>query len=276
MLSKVHEPTIVTSPYPHVVMASALSHHDDLVIDFPPEDRFGRKIRMHGDLTAGDENYDHLITNSLAFRQLHDWVYSPDFINVFLAMFEEEIEAQVRAGELLHDPRTLPVRAEPYEGRKMLGPGRVDPSTPFLFPRLDIGIGKLNYGQDTGGSGIHVDNLTRLVSVLVYLDDNRTMVGGEHRLYRLDGIRPVIDQVYRPQPNLMIASLQSNRAFHDVNPVTAIDGVRKALYMAVSCSTMIWKPHRDVRLQRLTKNRYRPSRAERAFDHIKKAVGIAR
>jgi len=264
---------VMTAPYPHVVLGSALAVHDGLVGDFPPDDRFGRKIRMHGDLTSGDEGYDALIAQSPAFRQLHDWVYSEAFIATFLAMFDQEIERQVRDGDLLIDPRTLPIHAAPYERRKMLGPRQIGEGSAFLFPRLDLGIGKLGYGTDTGGSGVHVDNLTRLVSILVYIDDNPTMVGGEHRLYRLDGIRPVIDRVYAPRGNLMVASLQSNSAFHDVNPVTAITGTRKALYMAVSCSTVIWRPHRDIRLQRLTKNRYRPSKAERAVARLKKAIG---
>lgn len=276
MLTKtVSEIPVIASPYPHIAYADAVPVHDGLVADFPDESRFGAKIRMHGDLTAGDAEYDRLITESPAYKAIHEWVYSQGFIETFLEMFDEEIEVRVSSGELLLDPRKLPIQPHPYEYRKMVGLSSVKKSDPFLFPRLDIGIGKLNYGLENGGGGIHVDNLTRLVSILLYIDDNPTMVGGEHRLYRIEKKQPVIDKIYPAQPNFMVASLQSNSAFHDVNPVTAIEGFRKAMYMAVSCSTVIWRPHKDVALQRLTKNRYRPSKAEKIIAKVKRAVGVA-
>lgn len=275
MLTKsVAEIPVISSPYPHIAFRDAVQVHDGLVADFPAEDQFGAKLRMHGDMTTGDPGYETLTATSPAYKALHDWVYSEAFIETFLEMFDEQIEMRVRSGDLLLDPRTLPRHPEPYEFRKMIGRWSVQTENPFLFPRLDIGIGKVNYGLENGGSGIHVDNLTRLVSILLYIDDNPTMVGGEHRLYRLEKKTPVIDKVYAAQGNLMVASLQSNSALHDVNPVTEIEGFRKAMYMAVSCSTEIWRPHRDSALQKLTKNRYRPTRTDRAIAKLKRAVGI--
>jgi hypothetical protein len=277
LVQRTEEIEVLTSPYPHIALAGSLAAHDDLVRDFPTDDRFGRQIRMHGDLTEGDAEYERLLTESAAFKGLHDWTYSTGFIQAFLDIFDEEIDLRVKSGDLLFDPRTLPIKPDPFEGRTMINVARVSKSsTPFLFPRLDIGIGKLNYGKVNGGGGIHVDNLTRLVSVLVYIDHNPTLVGGEHRLYRLEnGATPVIDKIYAPEPNLMVASLQSNLALHDVNPVTEIEGVRKAIYMAVSCSTEIWKPHSDRRLQRLTKNRYRPTMPEKIIRKAKKVLSLA-
>lgn len=164
------------------------------------------------------------------------------------------------------------MRPAPFEGRRMIGQGKQHRDDPFLFPRLDLGIGRLEYGKVNGGGGVHVDNLPRLVSILVYIDHNPDMVGGEHRLYRLERKKPVVDKVYAPERNLMVASLQTNFALHDVNPVTAITGVRKALYMAVSCSTEIWRPQRDARLGKLTKNRYRPGRVQRWIDKAARAL----
>ena len=34
-------------------------------------------------------------------------------------------------------------------------------------------MGLLNYGKDTGGKGIHVDNPQRLISILLYLGGYR-------------------------------------------------------------------------------------------------------
>lgn len=252
-----------TDPYPHLVIADALRDYASLERDFPAAEQFGAHIRSHGDLTYGDEVYSRLIDGSAAYRNLHDWVYSADFLRDFVGLFRHEIEAHLRTGALLLDPLELKVRPAPYEGRAMLTRERAASSESFLFPRLDLGIGRLGYGKVNGGKGVHVDNLTRLISILVYIDENPSMRGGEHRLYELKGYEPLLKKTYRPQRNFLIASLQSNQALHDVNPVTAIDGVRKAFYLAVSCSTGIWKPPRDRRLARLTGNRYPPSRVER-------------
>jgi hypothetical protein len=259
-----------TDPYPHAVIENALRDYARLESDFPTAEQFGPHIRSHGDLTHTDDGYSRLIEASAAYRNLHEWVYSADFILSFLELFRNEIEAHVRTGALLLNPLELEVRSAPYEGRTMLTRGRAPANATFLFPRLDLGIGRLGYGKVNGGKGVHVDNLTRLVSILVYIDDNPSMRGGEHRLYALKDYQPLLRKTYRPQRNLLIASLQSNRALHDVNPVTAINGVRKALYMAVSCSTEIWKPPGERRLARLTGNRYRPTVMERIGRRVRR------
>lgn len=262
---------VTTSPYPHVATANTLLDYEALTAGFPAENRFGPQIRMHGDLTHPDPQYMKLIEEVPAFGRLHEWVYSAGFIKTFLVLFDEEIDKYVKSGDLLMDPRELPIRSAPYEKREeLIGYSNVANDDAFLFPRLDIGIGKLDYGKVNGGGGIHTDNLTRLVSILVYIDENETMVGGEHRLYRVEDYTPVIDKIYPAKGNFMVASLQSNRALHDVNPVTAITGLRKAMYMAVSCSAEIWRPDPDVRLQKLTKSRYRPPAAVQALRSVRK------
>jgi hypothetical protein len=266
---------VITRPYPHVAANDVLLDYAELTRAFPPEERFGPKIRMHGDLTHNDSEYIRLIEGEDSYNKLHNWVYSSDFIESFLRLFDKQIEKCVVDGDLLFDPRTLPIRPAPYERRDdLIGFATVSDEA-FLFPRLDLGIGKLNYGLENGGGGIHVDNLTRLISILVYIDENPDMVGGEHRLYRLEDYTPVIEKIYPARGNFMVASLQSNRALHDVNPVTAIKGVRKAMYMAVSCSAEIWRPDPDVRLRKLTKSRYRapaPVRAARSVARFARGV----
>lgn len=259
---------VIKSPYPHVAVHGALSCYDGLERDFPDELRFSRGIRMHGDLTYPDPEYMKLIESSSAYRDLHNWVYSDEFITTFLGMFNDEIELSLASGELLFDPRELALHPEPYEKRNLIHHRNLA-KTAFLFPRLDIGIGRVGYGKVNGGHGIHTDNLTRLVSILVYIEENTSMVGGEHRLYKLDGKTPVVDKVYAPKPNLMIASLQSNRAFHDVNPITEIEGVRKGFYLAVSCSTAIWRPAKERWMQKLSRNRLKRSAIRRGIGTLK-------
>lgn len=268
---------VITEPYPHIAVGNALSRYSEIDSDFPEESEFGPSLRMHGDLTYVDAQYQELIARSPVYQALHRWVYSAEFIQQFLTMFDLEIDAKVSSGELLFDPRSLPIRPEPFEARTKINVDRVGSKDPFLFPRLDLGVGRLNYGREHGGGGVHVDNLTRLISTLVYIGENPSMKGGEHRLYKLEGTRPLIDKVYAPKPNFMVASVQSNFAYHDVNPVTHIEGVRKAFYLAVSCSTEIWRPHRDRSLSKLTKNRYRPPAHVKAVQRtFKWAKGIRR
>jgi hypothetical protein len=257
-------------PYQHVAVKNALQNYASLERDFPSADEFGAHIRSHGDLTHGDEGYSHLLERSAAYRDLHAKVYCAVFVRDFLSLFRKDIEGLVRSGALMVDPLAWEIRPEPYEGRSMLTRERAPAKETFLFPRLDLGIGRLGYGKVNGGKGVHVDNATRLISILVYIGDNPSMQGGEHRLYALRGHTPVLRKTYRPERNLLIASLQSNNALHDVNPVTAIDGVRKAFYMAVSCSTAIWKPPADRGLARLTRNRYQPSTLERLVQRMRK------
>jgi hypothetical protein len=254
---------VETAPYPHVVIADALRDYEGLERDFPDAERFGEHIRSHGDLTYPDREYCRLIEDSEPYRNLHAWVYSQQFCEYFTQLFGPHIAAHVASGALLLDPMQMQIRPPPYEGRTMLRRARAAKNAAFLFPRLDLGIGRIGYGKVNGGRGVHVDNLTRVVSILVYVDDNPSMTGGEHRMFELNGYEPVIKKTYRPQSNLLVASLQSNLAFHDVNPVTAIVGVRKAFYMAVSCSAEIWKSPRDRRLAPLLGDRYRETMLDR-------------
>src|ERR1700761_7900289 len=93
-----------TDPYPHVIIADALREYASLERDFPAAEHFGAHIRSHGDLTYGDAEYSRLIEESAAYRHLHEWVYSEDFLRGFLGLFRNEIEAHVRSGALLLDP----------------------------------------------------------------------------------------------------------------------------------------------------------------------------
>jgi hypothetical protein len=85
------------------------------------------------------------------------------------------------------------------------------------------------------------------------------MVGGVHRLYGLRRNRPVLRKENRPAAGLLIASLQSNRAFHDVEPIASIAGGRRAFYMAVSYSIPIWKKEAHRELNALSQNRFDPA-----------------
>ena len=50
-----------------------------------------------------------------------------------------------------------------------------------------------------------------------------------------------IHENIKPERNLLIAALQNNLAFHDVNPIKYIEGSRNAFYLAISTSIPVWK-----------------------------------
>lgn len=246
---------VTERPYPHVAMANALEAIHQLNEEFPSLDQFGPTIRMDGDLTAGDIGYEALLSRSSAYAALHRQVYSAQFVSAFLELFQPHIERAHGNGELLVNPFALKVLPEPVETR-VSGRSFVGGEEPFLYPRFDIGYGGVGYGIQNGGRGVHVDNLPRLISILVFINTPRAMIGGSHRLYGLSRGKPVLERVYRPMAGLLIASLQSNRAFHDVEPISEIVGERRAFYIAVSCSKAIWRKEVHRKLSTLNKNRY--------------------
>jgi hypothetical protein len=267
---------VIASPYPHMVFEDALgSISNTLNADFPSKDRFGPTIRMDGDLTTGDPGYEELISQSAVYGNLHQQVYSTQFITVFLELFRPYIEQAYQQGQLLLDPFSLKIIPEPVE-KRVSGRSFVSGTAPFLYPRFDIGYGGVGYGVHNGGRGIHIDNLPRLISILVFLNTPRSMIGGTHRLYGLRRSKPVLEKAYPSRSGLLIASLQSNRAFHDVEPITTIDGERRAFYMAVSCSEAIWKKEVHKTLSALNKNRYDPPPPSKILRKLQPLLSIFR
>ena len=247
---------IIEDPYPHLALPGALEHADSLNDDFPSKDRFGPTIRMDGDLTAGDPGYEELIVRSSYYKALHKQIYSIDFVKACLEPFRQSVSAACQSGQLLVDPFKLPIVPAPVEMR--VGRSFVSGTELFLYPRVDIGYGVVGYGKNSGGRGIHIDNLPRLISIMVFLNTPRSMTGGAHRLYGFHEGKLIPKKIYRPIAGLLVASLQSNRAFHDVDPIVSIDGERRAFYIAISCSGPIWKKETNKDLSVLSKNRYDP------------------
>lgn len=248
---------VMMEPYPHAVIYEALEDVQELNAEFPAKESFGPTIRMDGDLTSGDQGYEALLSSSTAYARLHQQVYSVEFLKAFLELFRHPIEEAWKKGELLADPFRLNILAQPVE-KRISGRGFVGGDAWFLYPRFDIGYGGLGYGVANGGRGIHIDNPPRLISILVFLNEPKGMVGGTHRLYGLDRNRPVLNKTLQPKAALLVASLQSNRAFHDVEPITRIEGERRAFYIAVSCNRAIWKKETHPALNSLSQNRYAP------------------
>ena len=131
----------------------------------------------------------------------------------------------------------------PYEVHKIYSKKDLEENfkMKILYPRLDIGAGIKGYGKNTGGKGIHVDNPQRLISILFYSGGYSKIVGGELRIWEKQSEELKISNIIKPKPNTLVASLQNNISFHDVNPVVDISGSRNAFYIAISANEPIWK-----------------------------------
>jgi hypothetical protein len=168
---------------------------------------------------------------------LHQQIYSPEFVKAFLELFRAPIERAHRNNELLADPFKLRTVSEPVE-RRTSGQSFVGGGEPFLYARFDVGYGAASCGVHNGGRGIHVDNPPRLISILAFL--NTPPLDGQPRssLVWLETKQARAEERIPSSGRPVDRMLQSNRAFHDVEPIASIagDGGLFTCYMAVSCS----------------------------------------
>lgn len=241
-----------TEPFDHIICDNFLKNYELYNENYPTQ-FLSDSIRMHKDLTFGDFGYENIY--STEFKKLHEYVYEGSFIEDFLNIFKKQLEKRYEEKELLHNPINLKIFKKPYELRNFINEKKIEDSQDlFLFPRIDFGIGYSGYGINNGGRGVHTDNITRLISVLLFFTNQEEIVGGEHFLHKVDeNYNPKIFKTIEVKENRLIASIQSNNAYHSVNPL--ISGERKAVYMSVSCSKKIWSDYKDEKLKFLSKNR---------------------
>jgi len=237
-----------TDPFPHVVIKNFFDKdfYDKLENEFPKKDAFinhkNNVGRMHYDTTFGHDLYQNVLRKSSAYNELHNYIYSNKFIETFLDIFNKDIDNEINKDFLKINVKKLVLDSKPFEVGKIYNKQSFKKKeNSFLYPRLDIGMGEKGYGIKTGGSGIHIDNPQRLISILFYVGGFSKIEGGEHRLWKVNDKKVQIAKEIKPNSNLLIASLQNNISYHDVNPITEITGTRNAFYIAISCSNPIWK-----------------------------------
>jgi hypothetical protein len=239
-------------PYDYLICDNFLKKYQEYDSSYPL-DYLSNSIRMSRDLTYGDPTYENVY--STKFLDLHNYVYSKQFITDFLNIFNNEIEKRFIRDEFVVDPRSISIVEKPYELRNFITRSHLkNDQQLFLFPRMDFGVGYSGYGIQNGGRGVHTDNITRLVSILLFFTDQGEIDGGEHQLHTInENYDPKITNKINVKKNRLVASLQSNDAFHSVNPLLA--GERRAIYMSVSCSKQIWKDYNDEKLKFISQNR---------------------
>ena len=238
-----------TFPYPYVIIEDFFENefYKKIESEFPIKNDFlnfpNSKVgRMNYDTSFGDELYSSLINKSKTFKLLHNFIYEEKFMKMFLDLFSKDIENEINNSFLKIDIKNTPLKAQPYEVNSIISKHNFKKnSSNFLYPRLDIGIGETGYGKKLGGGGIHIDNPQRIISILFFAGGYKKINGGEHRIWKKINNEMKIEKIIQPKPNLLIASIQNNVSFHDVNPVKEISGTRNAFYIAISCNNPIWK-----------------------------------
>ena len=262
-------------PYPFIVIEDFFekNFYDNIEKNFPKVSDFQsqkNKInRMHYDTSYGDELYEDLILKTPEYKILHEYIYGESFIKYFINLFRADIELEIK-NKNLKELSSHQIQPIPFEIKKIISENDIqdDENEKILYPRLDLGMGLLNYGKDTGGKGIHVDNPQRLISILLYLGGYKDIQGGELRIWKKEMNKLNISKIIKPTPNTLVASLQTNLSFHDVNPVTKIDGSRNAFYIAISSNNKIWKNIENNQFnKKFHKNRLKKS--DNIFEKVK-------
>ena len=278
MISKNQKFLIKKEPFPYIVIENFLekNFYNNLEKDFPNIEDFkksNRSVRrMNYDSSYGDDLYNGLIKRSIFFKKFHEYVYSQTFIKYFYNLFKDDIYKELKNKTLLDDLSRFQIDSQPYEIGKIIGKKDLKQNTDkFLYPRLDIGVGIEKYGEKNGGGGIHIDNPQRLISILFYVGGYTKIEGGEHRIWKTnnDKTNLKIFEEIKPKSNLLIAALQNNDAYHDVNPITLINGTRNAFYMAISSNVPIWKKVRRNKFNlRFNRNRVELSFLQKIFSYF--------
>jgi len=237
-----------TDPFPYLIIRDFFDKNffNEIEKEFPNKEKFIQQKnnvgRMHYDTTFGHNLYQETMNKSNAYKKLHNYIYSDNFIKTFLELFDNEINNEIKNNFLNVDVRNLKINQNPFEVGEIFNKKNLKKKEDlFLYPRLDIGMGEKGYGIKTGGKGIHIDNPQRLISILFYAGGYSNIEGGEHRLWKVNDEKVQIAKEIKPNANLLIASLQNNISYHDVNPITEITGTRNAFYIAISCNNPIWK-----------------------------------
>ena len=173
---------------------------------------------------------------------------------------EQDIRAGARSptGNCCSDPFALKRVTEPVETRVAASRSFVggEVAVPLSRASTSATAARRLRRRENGGRGVPHRQLPLAPDLDPRIPEHPdlAMVGGRHRLYRLRENTPVVAIEHEPVAGPMIASLQTNRAFHDVEPVVEIAGERRAFYMAVSCSQPIWRKETHRKLSVLNQN----------------------
>ena len=123
-------------PFPYVKIQDFLENNffKQLESNFPKPNKFistDRSVkRMDFDTSFGNNLYNNLINQNEFYNEFHNYIYSRRFINFFLDIFKNEIEEELKKGELLENINNLPIKPSPYEVGEVFGKNQLNKLKP--------------------------------------------------------------------------------------------------------------------------------------------------
>lgn len=263
---------VSSTPFPHAVKRGILPPElfSALKADFPRADVFAEQHAESGglgsrtgkdtgfDIYRGDDSYDRLIAQSPAWAEFDAWINSPAFVEKFLELFGDHLDALgcsvevdpaaydrglVEGREVLTDGQTLSEKAKDML-KGIFGSAKGGKQPVRLFSRLDIERSIGGYFKPP-----HCDRKNRLCSLIVYFTDLEAegIEGGELNIYALKEQREPAKHVRHPRPedvdvvatlspkeNLGVFFPCSNNSHHGVNALKSQSAARDFLYINIS------------------------------------------
>ena len=184
-----------------------------------------------------DDDYQRLLDTELAWRALFDTFHSQQFIEWAREQFAP-LWRKLGCTIDLSKARYVPYREDRVDKeRATLRHVEYEPDE--LWVRLDIHQGPVGYSR-----AIHLDHRRRLVSMLIYLCDQREnqMQGGELLLH--NAAHTPVKRI-TPQHDLMVAFPCTGSSHHSVTPITSLAAPRNYVQVHISSSVDIWDPEGD-------------------------------
>jgi hypothetical protein len=208
----------------------------------PPIDRVASASRSHKDLFWESQEFKTLVLDQSPEWRQFVWGFVQNR-TAWLRLYER---LAPEAGALREQIETLSFRPERgIEDEK----GRIlqKTSETFLYPRFDIGYGVDGYGVENGGRGPHIDYPQRIISLLWYFSDGRSMDGGELDLFHsLNNAPTKVCERITIAENMAVAVLQDEKGWHAVNPVVRTPEPRITVYMTLSSSRPLWRDRKGI------------------------------
>ena len=229
------------SPFPYLVQKELFDpeFYKELKATYPDFGKATGWSRMSKDLMRGDAEFAQTVSHG-AWKTFFDYLNSSKFLNTMTGLFQKGLQSD----DFLVDPKTLKL-ADHVETREWIATNKVSKAVADfqgarneVFVRMDLGIGEKGYKRPP-----HLDWRHRVCSLLVYFDDpaETKMEGGKLIIHKPDGNGYSSVGVVEPENNMGVYKLDNNQSFHSVSEVTAIEGQRKTLYIAISSRGQVWR-----------------------------------
>ncbi len=228
------------SPFPHLIQRGLFEPnlYKALKATYPEFNRAAGWNRMSKDLMKGDVDFAQAVSQE-PWQEFHSYLNSSAFLNTMVDLFQGSFH---RDG-LTVDPFSLKM-TDYVETREWIATNKVSEAIKAfqgnkedVFVRMDFGIGEIGYKRPP-----HTDWRHRICSLLVYFDDPEElkMDGGRFIINTRENQEYPTASIVEPENNMGIFKLDSNTSYHSVDEVTAINGERKTLYIAISSRGQVW------------------------------------